>query len=61
MIYVVQRGDCRAFGLARDIDPAYARACVEAGAAGVEFYAYACRVGLDGTAIAHELPVDLKA
>jgi sugar fermentation stimulation protein A len=61
MIYVIQRDDCAAFGLARDIDPAYARACVEAHAAGVELLAYACRVGPDGTAIAHELPIDLKA
>jgi sugar fermentation stimulation protein A len=61
MIYVIQRGDCAAFGLARDIDPAYARACVEAHGAGVEFAAYACRVGLDGTAIAHEVPIELEA
>jgi len=61
MIYVIQRGDCAAFGLARDIDPAYARACVEAQAAGVELLAYACRVGLDATAITQELPIDLKA
>ncbi len=61
MIYVVQRGDCAAFGLARDIDPAYAEACTRAAAAGVEVYAYACRVALDGTAIAHPLPVDLEA
>jgi sugar fermentation stimulation protein A len=61
MIYVIQRGDCARFGLARDVDPAYARACVEAHAAGVELVAYACRVGLDGTVIAHELPIDLEA
>ncbi len=61
MIYVIQRGDCAAFGLARDIDPTYARACVEAVAGGVEVLAYGCRVALDGTVIADELPVDLKA
>jgi sugar fermentation stimulation protein A len=61
MIYVVQRGDCAAFGLARDIDPAYAGACVEAHDAGVELLAYACRVELDGTVITRELPIDLKA
>ena len=60
MIYVIQRGDCAAFGLARDVDPAYARACVEARAAGVELLAYACRVGLDGSALAHALPIDLE-
>jgi len=59
MIYVVQRGDCAVFGLARDIDPDYARACVRAAAAGVEVLAYACRVALEGTVIAHALPVDL--
>jgi len=61
MIYVIQRGDCASFGLARDIDPAYARACVEAHESGVELLAYGCRVGLDGTAIAAPLPIDVKA
>jgi sugar fermentation stimulation protein A len=61
MIYVIQRDDCAAFGLARDVDPAYAAACVEAAAAGVEVYAYACRVSLEGTAVSHALPVDVKA
>jgi sugar fermentation stimulation protein A len=61
MIYVIQRSDCAVFGLARDIDPAYARACVVAAGAGVEFLAYRCRVGLEGTAITDRLPVDLEA
>jgi len=61
MLYVIQRADCAALGLARDVDPAYARACEEAAAAGVEFLAYACRVGLDETTLTTRLPVDLKA
>ena len=61
MIYVIQRADCTSFGLARDVDPAYARACVEAHAAGVELLAYGCRVDLDRIAIARPLPIDLEA
>jgi sugar fermentation stimulation protein A len=61
MLYVVQRDDCRALALARDVDPDYASACVDAVRAGVEVLAYACTVTLAGTAIARRLPVDLEA
>ncbi len=61
MLYVVQRSDCCALGLARDVDPDYARACVEAVRAGVEVVAYACHVRLAGISIAHPVPVDLEA
>ncbi len=61
LVYVVQRDDCAALKLARDIDPHYAEACVVAAAAGVEIVAYACRVALDGIELSRPLPIDLEA
>ncbi len=57
MVYVIQRADCRRFKLAGDIDPAYAAAFQRARAAGVEAFAYACRVGRRGIDIAEALPI----
>ncbi len=42
MVYLVQRNDCDAFNLARDIDPAYGEAYDKAVAAGVEVLGYTC-------------------
>ena len=47
MLYVVQRGDCDRFGLAADIDPAYATAFAEAQAQGVEAIAYGCALSVE--------------
>jgi sugar fermentation stimulation protein A len=47
MLYVVQRGDCDRFGLAADIDPAYATAFAEARAQGVEAIAYGCALSVE--------------
>lgn len=44
MVYLVQRPDCDRLAMARDIDPAYAEALVEARAAGVEVIAIGCSV-----------------
>ena len=54
MVYLVQRGDAKAFALARDIDPKYAAAFRMARAAGVEAFAFGCSltpetISLDGT------------
>jgi sugar fermentation stimulation protein A len=54
MVYLVQREDAEAFALARDIDPKYAAAFRAARAAGVEAFAFGCRltrkaIFLDGT------------
>ncbi len=58
MFYLVQRPDCSAFGLAGDIDPAYADALVKARGAGVEVVAYGCHVGTAGVRLAG--PVDIR-
>jgi sugar fermentation stimulation protein A len=57
VLYVVQRGDCRAFRVAGDLDPAYDRAFEAARAAGVEALCYACEVSEVGIDIAGSLPV----
>jgi sugar fermentation stimulation protein A len=57
MVYLVQRGDCRSFGLAADLDPAYARAFTAACAAGVEALCHACTVTEDGIELADALPI----
>lgn len=57
MVYVVQRGDCDRFALARDIDPAYVQAMTLARAAGVEALCYTCRVTTDGISLAAPLPL----
>lgn len=57
LLFVVQRGDCHRFALARDIDPAFYRA-VEAGIrAGVEIFCYNCSVSARGIRIERSLPV----
>jgi sugar fermentation stimulation protein A len=42
MVYLVQRGDAKAFALAGDIDPKYAAAFRAARAVGVEAFAFGC-------------------
>jgi sugar fermentation stimulation protein A len=57
VLFVVQRGDCRAFRVAGDLDPAYNRAFEAARAAGVEALCYACDVSEGGIDIAGSLPL----
>ncbi len=52
MVYLVQRGDCRRFRVAADIDPTYAKGLKTALAAGVEAVCYGCEVTPDGITIA---------
>ena len=59
MVYLVQRGDCRRFAVAVDIDPTYAQALEQALAAGVEAVCYGCAVGPDAITIAGPLTLDL--
>lgn len=51
LVYLVQRGDCDRFGLAADIDPAYAAAAEAARAAGVEMLVVRAEVTLAGIEI----------
>lgn len=44
MLYVIQRGDCAAFRICGDLDPAYAAAFERAARRGVEAYALDCTV-----------------
>jgi sugar fermentation stimulation protein A len=44
MLYLVQRDDCSAFNLARDIDPVYGETYDMATAAGVEVIGYTCKL-----------------
>jgi sugar fermentation stimulation protein A len=57
MLFVIQIGSSTAFALARDIDPAYGRAFDTARAAGVEAFAYTCRIGHDGLVLAGPVPI----
>ena len=57
MLYVIQRPDASGFALADDIDPDYAAAFARASAAGVEAYAWRCKVSPAGIGIVAELPV----
>lgn len=56
VVYVIQRGDCRRFRVARDLDPRYHRALEAARRAGVEVLCYACDVTEDRIDIAEFLP-----
>jgi sugar fermentation stimulation protein A len=57
LLYVVQRADCSAFAVARDIDPAYAIAFERALAAGVESCCFRCRVHLSEITLESPLPM----
>ncbi len=57
MLYVVQRADCRNFGIAADIDPAYAEALAEAKRKGVETICYVCKIRREGIRLEAPLPM----
>ena len=58
VLFVVQRGDCGAFRVAGDLDPAYNRAFEAARRAGVEALCYACEVSETGIDLAGPLPLE---
>ena len=55
MLYLAQRDDCTHFAPAADIDPAYAKGLIAARRAGVEVFAYGCRVTERGIEVAKPL------
>jgi sugar fermentation stimulation protein A len=57
VLYLVQRSDGRAFGLAADIDPAYCSAFEAARAQGVEALCYRAVLSLEGTGFGEALPI----
>jgi sugar fermentation stimulation protein A len=59
MLYLAQRGDCRHFALAADIDPAYAAAFADARDAGVEAICYDCKPSPNGLELKGPLPLRL--
>lgn len=59
MLFLVNRGDCTASGVADGIDPEYGRCLREVAAAGVEVLAYRTRLDPDGIEIDRKVPVRL--
>jgi sugar fermentation stimulation protein A len=57
MLFVIQIGSARAFTLARDIDPAYARAFDRARMSGVESLAWTCDLSRQEIKLARPVPI----
>jgi sugar fermentation stimulation protein A len=58
MVYCIQGGDARRFGLTTDLDPTYAKAYAAAKAQGVEAIALTCHVSLKSIQVTGALPVE---
>ncbi|TFL18087.1 DNA/RNA nuclease SfsA [Jannaschia formosa] len=58
VLYLLQRSDCDAVGVARDIDPGYAAAFDAARAAGVEVLAFSTRIDRAGITLDDPVPFD---
>ena len=61
VVWFVQRDDATRLAPHREADPAFARALEKAIAAGVEAYAYRCRVSPEGIEVLDEIPVIAQA
>jgi len=59
MMYLVQREDCPAFTIARDIDPVYGDGLDAAMAAGVEVLCYGCKLNPDGIEVAAPVALEI--
>lgn len=60
VVFVVQRSDAHIFSPNAATDPDFATALICAAEAGVDVYAYGCRVSPEEVAICCELPVELQ-
>ncbi|GAA5106943.1 DNA/RNA nuclease SfsA [Bartonella jaculi] len=58
MLYVIQREDCSAFTICRDLDPTYGRKFDLALESGVEFYAVKCHVSVEGIFPIHRVKIE---
>jgi sugar fermentation stimulation protein A len=56
MFYLVQRTDCHAMTLARDLDPAYAAAFAQAHTAGVQVRVQSCKITPKGVWLGDPIP-----
>lgn len=56
MLYLVQRTDCDRVTLARDLDPAYAKAFAQAATAGVQALAFGCAITPQSVTLGPQLP-----
>jgi sugar fermentation stimulation protein A len=59
MFYLVQRGDCPRFTVARDLDPEYAKTLKSAMKSGVEALCYSARVTPEAIEVDKPLTLDL--
>ncbi len=60
MVFIVQRGDCRRFAPAADLDPVYAKALKSAVSQGVETLCYDCEVTPSEVVLRKALEIDLE-
>ncbi len=58
MLFVIQIGSARSFALARDIDPAYARAFDKARMSGVEALAWTCNLTRHDIRLERPVPIE---
>jgi sugar fermentation stimulation protein A len=61
MLFVIQIGSARSFALARDIDPAYARAFDKARLSGVEALAWTCNLTRHDISLGRSVPIEPEA
>ena len=58
MLFAIQIGSAQSFALARDIDPAYARAFDSARKSGVEALAWTCAITHEGIRLDRSVPIE---
>lgn len=61
VVWFVQRDDARTLRPFAEADPQFAQAAADAARAGVEFHAYACRVGPRAVTVTRAIPVVVDA